>query len=76
LFAYREFNKNLLAILDELSLRTYEEKTNIPNRVCKQFGLHNDERIHGYLMKLSNNNNSDPGFSYGTVMNSQGYIIH
>jgi hypothetical protein len=26
-------------------------------------------------MKLSNNNNSDPGFFYGTVMNSQRYII-
>jgi hypothetical protein len=26
-------------------------------------------------MKLSNNNNSDAGFSYGAVMNSQRYII-
>jgi hypothetical protein len=44
LFAYREFYKNLLAILDELSLRTYGEKTNIRNRFCKDFGLHNDEK--------------------------------
>jgi hypothetical protein len=33
LFAYREFYKNLLVILDEVSLRTYgEKKTSIPNR--------------------------------------------
>jgi hypothetical protein len=70
LFAYREFYKNLLAILDELSLRTFGEKTSIPNRFCIHFGLHNYERIHAYLMKLSNNTNSDPGFSYETVMNS------
>ncbi len=71
LFAYREFYKNLLAILDELSLHTFGEKTSIPNRFCKHFCLHDDEKIHAYLMKLSNNNNSDSGFSYETVMNSQ-----
>jgi hypothetical protein len=38
--------------------------------------LHNDERIQEYLTKLFNNNNSDPGFSYGTVLNSQRYTIH
>ncbi len=75
LFTYREFYKNMLAILVELSLRTYGEKTKIPNRLCKHFCLHDDERIQEYLMKLSNNNNSDLGFSYGTVMNSQRYII-
>jgi hypothetical protein len=69
LFTYREFYKNLLAILDELSLRTYGEKTNIPNRFCKDFDLHNDDRIHAYSMKLSNNIHSDPGFSYEAVMN-------
>jgi hypothetical protein len=37
--------------------------------------LHNGERIQEYLTKLSNNNNSDLGLSYGTVMNSQRYII-
>jgi hypothetical protein len=70
LFAYREFYKNLLTILDELSLRTFGEKTSSPNRFCKNFGLHDDERIHTYLMKLSNNTNSDSGFSNETVMNS------
>jgi hypothetical protein len=44
LFAYKKFYKNLLAILDELSLRTYGEKTNIPNRFCKHFCLHNDKQ--------------------------------
>jgi hypothetical protein len=76
LFAYREFYKNLLAILDEVSLRTYGEKSNIPNKFCEHFGLHDDERIQEYLMKFFNNTNSDPGFSYETVMNSQSYTIH
>jgi hypothetical protein len=31
LFAYREFYKKLLAILDEISLRTFGEKTSIQN---------------------------------------------
>jgi hypothetical protein len=75
LFAYREFYKNLLAILVELSLGTYVEKTKNPNSLCKHFCLHNDERIQEYLTKLSNRNNSVLGFSYGTVMNSQRYII-
>jgi hypothetical protein len=75
LFAYREFYKNLLVILDEVSLHTFREKTSIPNRFCKHFGLHNDERIQAYLVKLSNNTNSDPGFTYETVMNSQSYTI-
>jgi hypothetical protein len=43
LFAFRESYKNLLAILDELSLRTFGEKTSIPNRFCKHFNLHDDE---------------------------------
>ena len=68
--------KNLLVILDEVSLRTFGEKTSIPNRFCKPFDLHYDEKIHVYLMKLSNNTNSDSGFSYETVMNSQSYTIY
>ncbi len=58
----------MLAILDYLSLRTFGEKTSIPNRFCKLFGLHDDERIHAYLMKLSNNTNSDTGFSYEDIL--------
>jgi hypothetical protein len=69
------FYKILLVILDEVSLRTFGEKTSIPNRFCKLFDLHDDERIHAYLMKLSNNTNSDFGLSYETVMNSQSYTI-
>ncbi len=45
LFAYREFYKNLLVILDEVSLRTYGgKKTSIPNRFCKLFDLQDDEK--------------------------------
>jgi hypothetical protein len=38
--------------------------------------LYDDEKIHAYLMKLSNNTNSDYGFSYETVMKSQSNTIH
>jgi hypothetical protein len=76
LFAYREFYKNLLVILDEVSLRTFGEKTSIPNRFCKLFDLYFDENIHAYLMKLSNNTHSDFGLSYQTVMKHLSYTIH
>jgi hypothetical protein len=76
MFAYREFYKNLLVILDEVNLRTYGGKeTSIPNRLCKLFDLHNDETIHAYLMKLSNNTHSDFELSYQRVMNNKSYSI-
>jgi hypothetical protein len=75
LFAYREFYTNLLVILDEVSLPAFGEKTSIPDRFCKLFDLQDDEKIHAYLMKQSNNTNSDSGLSYETVMNSQSYTI-
>jgi hypothetical protein len=76
LFIYREFYKNLLAILDEVSLQTFGEKqTGIPNRFCKVFDLHDDEKIQAYLMKLSNKTHSNFGLSYQTVMNNQSYTI-
>ncbi len=62
--------------MDEISLRTYGGKeTSIPNRFCKLFDLHDDEKIHAYLMKLSNNTHSDFESSYQTVMNNQSYTI-
>ncbi len=75
LFAYREFYKNLLTILDAVSLCTFGEITNIQNRFCKLFDLHDDEKIHEYLMKLSNNTHSDFGLAYKTVMNNQSCTI-
>jgi hypothetical protein len=70
--SYREFYKNLLVILDVVSLRTFEEKTCIQDRFCKLFDLHDDENIYAYLMKLSNKNiHSGFGLSYQTVMNNQ-----
>jgi hypothetical protein len=70
LFTYREFYKNMLVVLDEVSLRTFGKKTSIQNRFCKLFDLHDE-----YLMKLSNNTNSDFGLSYQAVMNNQRYTI-
>ena len=63
--------------MDEVSLRTYRgKKTSIPNRFCKLFDLHDDEKVHAFLMKLSNITHSDFGLSYQTVMNNQSYTIH
>jgi hypothetical protein len=53
-----------------------EEKTSIQNRFCKLFELHDDEKTHAFLMKLSNNTHSDFELSYQTVMNNQSYTIH
>jgi hypothetical protein len=75
LFAYREFYRNTLAILDEVSVRTFGQKTNIPNRFCKLFDFDDDERINACLMKLSNNTNSGSELYYQAVMNSQSYTI-
>ncbi len=61
--------------MDAVSLRTFGEKTNIQNRFCKLFNLHDDEKIHEYLMKLSNNTHSDFGLSYKSVMNNQSFTI-
>ncbi len=76
LFAYREFYKNLLVILDEVSLRTFGEKQISRTDFCKLFNLHDDEKIHAYLMKLSNKTHSDFELSYETVMNNHSYTIH
>jgi hypothetical protein len=59
LFIYREFYKNLLVFLDEVKLITLGEKTSIQNRFCKLLVLHDDEKMHAFLMKLSNNTHSD-----------------
>ncbi len=77
LFMYRDFYKNLLTILDQVSIRTYGEKqTGTPNRFCKFFDLHDDEKIEAFLMKLSNTTHSDFGLSYQTVLSNQSYTIH
>ncbi len=77
LFTKREFYKNLLTILSEVNLRTYGEKQTVtPNRFCKLFNLHDDEKIQAYLMKLSNTTHSYFGLSYQTVLNNQSKTIH
>ncbi len=52
-----------------------EKKQVPPTDFCKLFDLHDDEKIHAYLMKLSNNTYSDFGLSSKTVMNNQSYTI-
>jgi hypothetical protein len=62
--------------LDEISLGTFGEKNpSIPDTFCKLFDLHDEKKIHAFLMKLSNNTYSDFGLSYQTVMINQSYTI-
>jgi hypothetical protein len=53
-----------------------EKKQVFQTDFCKLFDLHDDEKKHAYLMKLSNNTQSDFGLSYKTIMNNQSYTIH
>jgi hypothetical protein len=52
-----------------------EKKQTSKTDFCKLFDLHDDEKIHAYLMKLSNYTHSDFELSYKKVMNNQSYII-
>jgi hypothetical protein len=47
----------------------------VPEIGTKNWNSQPSERIHAYLMKLSNNIDSDFGLSYETIMNSQSYTI-
>jgi hypothetical protein len=42
---------------------------------AKLFDLHDEKKMHAFLMKLSNNTYSDFGLSHQTVMNNQSYTI-
>ncbi len=53
-----------------------EKKQVFQTDFCKFFDLHDDEKKHAFLMKLSNNTHSDFELSYQTVMNNQSYTIH
>ncbi len=63
--------------MSEVNLQTFGEKQTVtPNRFCKLFDLHDDEKIQAYLIKLCNTTHSDFGLSYQTVLNNQSYTIH
>jgi hypothetical protein len=60
-----------------MSVNIHLEKKQVTRTdFCKLFDLHDDEKMHAYLMKLSNNTHSDFGLSYKTGMNNQSYTIH
>ena len=68
LFAYREFNMNVLVLLKEFNEMIYGSKTksDVLNRFCDFFQM-NDDRIHDHLIQWYKNNDSDQGFSYEVV---------
>ncbi len=53
-----------------------EKKQISKNRFCKLFYLHDDEKKHAYLMKLSNKTHSDFELLCKTVINNQSHTIH
>ncbi len=76
LFAYGEFYKNLLVIVDEVSLHTFGEKKVLQTDFANLLICMMMKKIQACLMKLSNNTHSNFGLSCQTVMNNQSYTIH
>jgi hypothetical protein len=67
IFSYREFYRNLLVLLGELSDWIYGSKMNNPNQFWGIFNL-DDERICTHLRKWMNNDISCHGFSYSAMI--------
>jgi hypothetical protein len=70
LFSYREFYRNLLVLLGEVSDRIYGSKTNIPNNLLKMFGL-DDENVQVHMKRWTTSDISGHGFSYFAVIASK-----
>ncbi len=74
IFSYREFYRNLLVIVGELSDCIYGSKTNIPNQLLKMFCL-DDERIHTHLRTWTTSGYFGHGFSYSAMIDAELYTI-
>ncbi len=76
LFAYREFNMNVLVLLEEFNKMIYGSKTksDVSNRFCDFFQM-NDDRIHNHLIRWHKNNDSDQGFSYEVVFDMMKHVV-
>ena len=70
LFSYREFYRNLLVLLGEVSERIYGSKTHIPGNLLGMFGL-DDENVHAHMNRWTSSDISGHGFSYSAVIASK-----
>ncbi len=76
LFEYREFNVNVLILLEEFNEMIYGSKTksDVSNRFCDFFQM-NDDRIHDHLIRWYKNNDSDQGFCYEVVFDMMKHVV-
>ena len=74
IFSYREFYRNLLVLVGELSDHIYGSKTNIPNQLLEMFCL-DDERIHTHLRTWTTSGYFGHGFSYSAMIDTKLYTI-
>ena len=70
IFSYREFYRNLLVLVGELSDHIYGSKTNIPNQLLEMFCL-DDERIHTHLRTWTTSGYFGHGFSYSAMIDAK-----
>jgi hypothetical protein len=67
LFSDREFFRNLLVLLGEVSERIYGSKTHIPDNLLGVFGL-DDENVHAHMNRWTSSDISGHGYSYSAVI--------
>jgi hypothetical protein len=67
LFSDREFYRNLLVLLGEVSEQIYGSKTKIPNNLLEVFGL-DDENVHAHMNRRTSSDISGHDFSYSAVI--------
>ncbi len=67
LFLYREFYRNLLVVLGEVSERIYGSKTDIPNQLLEIFSLDN-ENVHAQMKRWKSSDISGHGYSYSALV--------
>jgi hypothetical protein len=67
LFTDREFFRNLLVIVGEVSERIYGSKTDIPENFLKTYNL-DDEKVHAHMKRWTSSNISGHGYSYSVMV--------
>jgi hypothetical protein len=67
LFTDREFYRNILVLLGEISERIYGSKTKIPNNLLEVFSL-DDENVHAHMNRWTSSDISGHEFSNSAVI--------
>ncbi len=62
LFTDREFFRNLLVVVGEVSERIYGSKTHIPDNFLKTYDL-DDEKVHAHMKRWTSSDISGHGYS-------------